>query len=271
MKKQRLLRELSNIDEKYVEEAADNAKRVRSLRVKRAWGAVAACFCCAVLAASLWLFLPLKAEERDLSQYADSEYYGIIVKLNEVLYKPGPYKNNFEKHFRGIFKGAMAEDDRDLVYSETADGNGSATGTVSSSYEEVTDNQVDGVIEGDLIKRSNTHIYYLNNDNLEVYTINKEASRLVGAHGIRSHIDNSNRYFSAREMYLSGDCKTVTVISQAHNGERIYTAAMYRSRASSLSRVNTFPREYQTVRCSYSRAFQWADLTFPTRRPLSRK
>ena len=106
MKKQRLLRELSNIDEKYVEEAADNAKHMRSLRVKRAWGAVAACFCCAVLAASLWLFLPLKAEERDLSQYADSEYYGIIVKLNEVLYKPGPYKNNFEKHFRGIFKGA---------------------------------------------------------------------------------------------------------------------------------------------------------------------
>ena len=39
------------------------------------------------------------------------------------------------------------------------------------SYEEVTDNQVEGVTEADLIKRSNKYIFYLRERQLSVYSI----------------------------------------------------------------------------------------------------
>jgi uncharacterized secreted protein with C-terminal beta-propeller domain len=79
----------------------------------------------------------------------------------------------------------------------------------------VTDNQVEGVIEGDLIKRSDRHIYYFANRMLGVYSIEGEASRLVGSYTFESDYgkDVQLMFGLGGEMFLSADCRTVTLIT----------------------------------------------------------
>lgn len=211
MKNKKLLRSLSLIDEKYVYEAdpSKNIKAVKRSKRIKIWGAVAACFCCALIGLNLWLFIPFKNAPPDVSAYSDSEYYELIVKLNEITYRKSSHKNNFEKYFGGIFKGATAEDAMEAT-AGTADG---------GNYEEVTDNQVEGVIEGDLIKRSSTHIYYLNVEThtLEVYSIAGEASELVGSYALTGGDDIRYIYSYDLEMYLSEDCSSVTLVYPYYN------------------------------------------------------
>lgn len=103
--------------------------------------------------------------------------------------------------------------------------------TSNGKYEETTDLQTNGVIEGDIIKRSTKYIYYLNGDILNVYSINGLASSLVGTvslnrvislisekislqsedEKLKDYIEDSYTK-NANEMYLSKDCKTVSVI-----------------------------------------------------------
>lgn len=204
MKKQRLFKAFSLVDGRYIDEAdPDNiSKRDQKGRRIKIWGTVAACFCCCLIALNLWLFIPLKNSPPDVSAYSDSAYYGIIVKLNEVTYKKQGYKNNFERYFGGIFKGATAENDEEM-----------GTGTSSAErYEEVTDNQTEGVIEGDLIKRSDKYIYYLDSMTLSVYSIAGEQSALVGSYQISAGEDVRYYYSEEAEIYLSEDCKTVTAV-----------------------------------------------------------
>lgn len=206
MKKQRLFKAFSLVDDKYINEAdPDNiSKQNKKGKRIKIWGAVAACFCCCLIALNLWLFIPLKNSPPDVSKYADSEYYGIIVKLNEVTYKKLSYKNNFERYFGGIFKGATMEDGA---------AEGGTLGTSSAErYEEVTDNQTEGVIEGDLIKRSDKYIYYLDSMTLSAYSIAGEQSALVGSYQISAGEDVRYYYSEEAELYLSEDCKTVTVV-----------------------------------------------------------
>ncbi len=83
-------------------------------------------------------------------------------------------------------------------------------------YVEVTDNQVAGVIESDIIKRTQTHIFFLRNAPrdvyyfghiLEIYTIDKENSKLIGSYTL-------DEYVKASDFYLSADGKTVTIIAR---------------------------------------------------------
>ncbi|MBO5091121.1 MAG: beta-propeller domain-containing protein [Clostridia bacterium] len=104
--------------------------------------------------------------------------------------------------------------------------------TSNGKYEETTDLQTNGVIEGDIIKRSTKYIYYLNGDILNVYSISGLASSLVGTvslnrvislisekislqsedEEIKDRIVKDSYTKNAKEMYLSKDCKTVSVI-----------------------------------------------------------
>lgn len=110
-------------------------------------------------------------------------------------------------------------------------------------YEETTDLQVNGIIEGDLIKRSSEYIYYLSGTMLKIYSIKGHASELVGAYSLEKHIDALNTalkipeqpktdsnnlleeekqeilddiYYdnTVSEMFLSTDLKTITVICE---------------------------------------------------------
>ncbi len=84
-------------------------------------------------------------------------------------------------------------------------------------YEEITDNQVQGVTEADLIKRSDKHIYYLRGNTLTAYSIDKENSKALGSYDVGSELGEDYRVYSAdTRMYLSMDCKTVVILTSCY-------------------------------------------------------
>ena len=211
MKKKNWYRGLSLADDKYIAEAhPDN--EIKPKRNKVFISLVAACACFALVICNLWLFIPFNTNPPDVSQYADSEYYGLIQKLNALTFEKPKYKNNAAKLWAGL-KNLSFGITKDAVggapENEMA-ADGEATGT--GSYQEITDNQVQGIIEADRIKRSDTHIYYLDNEVLRIYSIDKEDTAEIGSYTLYG--GSKNYYLDQWEFYLSSDCKTVTVVTQ---------------------------------------------------------
>ncbi len=151
-------------------EAKIKMKKIRQ-NILRA-GLITAGTCLTVLAMALVLFLPYDRTPPDVSMYAASPYYGLIQRLNEATYTPPKYKNNFEMlkdrlASTGLLKnngGDMAPGDMEMAGDASPEGS-------TGSYVEVTDNQVAGVIEADIVKRSDRYIYHLLDGSLRVYTI----------------------------------------------------------------------------------------------------
>lgn len=212
MKNKKLLRAMGYIDEAYVAEADPRAMKKRP-RWQR-WTAIAACICLLVTALNLVLFIPYNTNPPDVSKYADSEYYSVIQSINALTYQKPKYKNNFQSLMatlgsigRNFMKGDMApEAPMDAPNAENA----------GQKYEEVTDNQVTGVVEGDIFKRSDKYIYYMSSKNLYVYSIEKENSALLFSCSLDSYdrpqFKGVMYYGSQFEFYLSNDCTTLTVI-----------------------------------------------------------
>ncbi|MBE6660628.1 MAG: hypothetical protein E7605_04410 [Ruminococcaceae bacterium] len=215
MKNKKLLRAMSLADEKYVAEADPRAMRKRPSWQR--WTALAACICLLVTALNLVLFVPYDTTPPDVSRYEDSEYYSVIQSINALTFQKPKYKNNFQTLWntltsigRNFVKGDMmapgaaAPDEESNITGETT----------GQKYEETTDNQVAGVIEGDIFKRSDKYIYYMHASNLYVYTIEKENSRLLFSCSLDRSKEEINGYYYTRdfEMYLSTDCTTLTVI-----------------------------------------------------------
>ncbi len=206
MKKNNWYRALSLADDKYIAEASpDNV--VRRKRSRRFVSIATACACLALVVCNLWLFIPFNTTPPGVSQYKDSEYYDIIEKLNVLTFQPPKYKNNAEALWAGIKNW-------NRIFLATKEDNGAesiAPTDGMADYQEITDNQVEGIIEADRIKRSDTHIFYLDNNTLRIYSIDKEDTTEVGSYTI---YDGSDNFLYKWELYLSNDCKTVTVISQ---------------------------------------------------------
>ena len=208
MNKKNWFRCFSFADDKYVAEAhPDNA--VKPKRNNALIPVIAACACFAVMLLSLWLFIPYNTNLPDVSAYADSEYYALIQKLNEITFEPPTYKNNAEMLWAGLAEAIpdFNESGGEMNAGSSPDSMGSGGG-----YQEVTDNQVEGIIEADRIKRSNTHIYYLDEDVLRIFAIDKENTTELGSYTLYAGINRN--YLKKWEFYLSDDCKTVTVITE---------------------------------------------------------
>ena len=211
MKKKNWYRGLSLADDKYIAEAhPDNVIKPKRNRVFISL--VAACACFALVICNLWLFIPFNTNPPDVSQYADSEYYGLIQKLNALTFEKPKYKNNAAKLWAGLenFSFGITKDEVGGAPEDEMASDGETIGT--GSYQEITDNQVQGIIEADRIKRSDTHIYYLDNDVLRIYSIDKEDTVEVGSYTLYG--GSKNYYLDQWEFYLSSDCKTVTVVTQ---------------------------------------------------------
>ena len=204
--KKKWLQSFGGVDDKYVHEAAPSgAARTRSGKTVRIVAILAACMAFVMLSGTVALFIPFKTTPPSVAAYADSPYYGIIEKFNEYNYTPPAYKNTAEWlwHLPGdLF--AKAED-----FAPTSPGQSE---NLNGNYQEVTDNQVAGVIEADHIKRSDTHIFYLYGNQLRIYTIEGEESQEVAIYDVDQYGITG---FSAEEFFLSKDCKTVTVICSA--------------------------------------------------------
>ena len=166
MKKNNWYRGLGLADDKYIAEAHPN-NEVKPARGRLFTSLIAACACVAVIACGLWLYIPFNTNPPDVSRYLGSEYYNVIEKLNVVTFEKPKYKNNAAvikneitntlNSFGGCGKGG--------AYPPVYDSN-----NAESNYQEVTDNQVAGIIEADRIKRSDTHIYYLDGHILRVFS-----------------------------------------------------------------------------------------------------
>lgn len=189
--------------------------KARKKRTKRLVGAAVAMVLVAAL--GLVLFVPYDTSAPDVSMYADSPYYSLIQRINEATYERPRYKNNYEKLMAGMTSMSTGKGDMALGIPEMAPGmNGNAArpdlSTGDGQYQEVTDNQVQGVIEGDLFKRSDRYIFYLHQNELKVYTIAEADSRQVGAYTLCVENNATMPLYGAGEMFLSEDCSTITLI-----------------------------------------------------------
>ena len=101
-------------------------------------------------------------------------------------------------------------------------------------YEETTDLQVNGVIEGDLIKRSSDYAYYLSGSTLRIYSVNYYNYGFISSisldefantalealqiplekdkDDLYDEIDRLEEQIQYKEIFLSSDLKTVTVV-----------------------------------------------------------
>lgn len=261
MKKIKMAQAIGLADEKYVDEAAPRANP--KARFWRRFTLIAACVSLVVTSACLWLFLPYDRGEdlpdevdvnnlpAALRDYEDSEYLDLMYafyKYDKANRKGG--KNNFETFFEGLFDfalngGAAMEDavvdaptasaPSDML--ESADEEVKVETMGDGSYVETTDNQVAGVIEADLIKRTKTHIFYLNThaSMLYAYSIKGEESALVSSITIDEDYDNDAlNNIIIREMFLSQDGKTLTLLGYSRTDKALLAEGLAAYRRSAI-------------------------------------
>lgn len=168
-----------------------------------------------LIAFNLILFIPYSTALPDLSAYKDSEYYSVMQQLNSLTYTPPRYKNNFEAWFSGFFSQKNAVGDAGNAPSDEGDG-----------YVEVTNNQEEGVTEGDLFKRTQTSLFYLNiassDYKLEYYPIRGENTSLAAEYTLSAG-ENARflTYSGQAELYLNETGTQATVIAPVGmNGAR---------------------------------------------------
>ena len=217
MRKKKMLDAMSMLDDAYVAEAAPKGSRAR----KRAWitiAAAAACFGIILGSVGISHLFRRGNEPESIEPYEENEYYPLMQKLQafkDTYATDGVMYASDVSLFARVFSN-LAPTKNDVAEESTDDGDTLTTG--SQTYEEATDNQVDGVIEGDLIKRSDRYIYYFDKmaSRLYVYEIAGEKTEKVGEQVITVADQDSSRYSSRSfswEMYLSQDCRTLTVIA----------------------------------------------------------
>ena len=201
------------------------------------------------------LFAPYSSTH-DITVYAGSEYYAVIEKLDTLTYTPPRYKNNYQKYIReplsdffgGLIGCGMAKDYAGGAMPE-ADFNNS-----KNDYVETTDNQTQGVIEGDLIKRTNDRIFYLGEGENGGYEL--RGYSLAGETLFCYEIQPQEGYvfYADAEMYLSQDGEQITVLTGCYTGARSvrYTELIGISIADESAVTETgrayFSGEYNTSR-----------------------
>lgn len=204
MKNRDLFNAIGNVDPDMIA-AADLKPYMKAIK-RRKFTVFAACVAIFTVLFSLWLFLPFSGELEDLSRYSDSEYYGLMLKVQELACRPDNYRyrNNADKYF-----GTHEQFDVGVITT------GSVMPAISADkYEEVTDNQFEGIIEGDLFKRSDKAIFYLDPLTLTLYSYSTEDAVQLDSINIPSEFGFSvdSVYYYNSVIYLSPDCGSVSVI-----------------------------------------------------------
>ena len=204
----------------------DRKKRVqqymRNIQYKRRKAILTASSTVALVAIlALVLFIPYDTTPPDVRVYSASEYYGLIEQINTLRFQPPKYPNRFRALVGTLLNATVKRAPtaqaptipNDFINSPEQAGD-------INEYVEVTDNQVHGVIEADIFKRSDKYVYYLLGEKLSVFTVDQQESALVGSYRINyaSEMDvDGDAPFSlinSAEMYLSADCRTLTVLIQ---------------------------------------------------------
>ena len=221
---------MKNYDE-YKENIKKKAHRIKSRR-RIAWS----CAAVFVVVLAFTLFVPYNNQMPNVDRYQDSPYFKLIPGINKITYQPPEHRNNYEwlASWFSVNVGAAPQDnivideidmgggltgglvpvpEGDFLYgtNDTANPEASVNGAGGQKYEEVTDNQVQGVIESDIFKRSDQYIYYLRGNVLSVYSIEKEDSRQRHSdhceqQTVFKHIVFSYKSFSSRRRLKKRLC-----------------------------------------------------------------
>ena len=245
MKNEEMLKSMDLIDEKYIEEAAPQKAKKVPLKAWVKLALIAASVCIMLTVINLVLFLPFQVKIPDIGKYSSSPYYAIIEKLNLLNIEKPKYKNNFEKWFSASSPSggnAMSGNaDLDLPNSSPDLNDDLASSPSEDKYHEITDNQVAGVTEGDIIKRSDKYIFYYSSSahEIRVYSIENENSARICTYnlyeafpsftdeGIYFNEKNNTEeavFHSIKEMYLTKDCQSlITVSNRLDNNWRWHT------------------------------------------------
>lgn len=131
-----------------------------------------------------------------------------MLKVQQLASRPPNYRyrNNYHKYF-----GTHLQSGDGVLTVSTM-----MTATPADKYEEVTDNQFEGIIEGDLFKRSDKAVFYLDPQTLTLYSysIEGEDSTVLDSFKITDEfgIPIDKIYYKNSVIYLSPDCKSITVI-----------------------------------------------------------
>ena len=183
-------------------------------RTNRLVAALAVCLA-ALCGLGLLLFIPYNTGLPDLSAYSGSEYYALMQKINTLTYRAPKYKNNFEAltgWVQDLFGGYGVAGDMEAPNDSADEGN---------DYLEVTDNQVAGVIEGDLFKATEDTLFYLTWENgnyiLRACTIAGADAAILAEYEIPADEGaRTSGYTDRAEIYLSRAGDTVTLFSPAY-------------------------------------------------------
>lgn len=209
----------------YTERAATVAEKLAVEKRLRRKNAIS--ITCGVLSIALViaLFLPFQPEYKDTSRYKSSPYYELIQKINKATAKQPKYDNAMDmilSFFDGIggvkgngFTGSAVAPGAPMYAPEMNDPAEAVPDGVNGEYVEITDNQVQGIIEGDIVKRSTDFIYHLYQGNeLRIYSIDKDQSKMISSTDLAVE-GNSIRDYTG-EMYLSKDLKTVYILRSVY-------------------------------------------------------
>lgn len=204
-KNYKMLLAIGEVDEKYVKEAEADTRGLRHTAL-----ATAASFI-VMIGLALHLFIPFAPVAADVSEYSGSPYFSLIESIENYLveFKQPIHKNNFEKLLSNLSDTFTSDD-----YYSTPESDPAAD-SVGDSYVEVTDNQVEGVVEADLFKMTDKYIFRLDRsgERLYVYSVDKENSEQINCVYLPSlrGLSKWDGYGKA-QMLLSADCNTLLVI-----------------------------------------------------------
>lgn len=163
--------------------------------------------------------------------------YGDYSKLMAAI---NQYKESHEDYYYDMDDGFVDEGDQSKPDSPgEGEPGASGNGTTPSNGNviENTDNQVSGVIEGDLMKMTDKYIFRFGEERngaggdkryyLRIYSVDKENSRLITNYHLPMFNNELSRYRNEEaEIYLSEDAKTLTIIrTYVFKNDQNYTSS----------------------------------------------
>lgn len=240
----------------YNERTQSIKNKVRAKRDRRVviWSASAAA--CVMLILVVVCSLPILGKDApNVNAYKNDEYYPIIQKINSK-YQSDKH-SIFEQIGNGL-EGAIG----DASMAPTSPGvsgaspedNNAGFADEDNKYEETTNNQVAGVIEGDLLKRSTTHAFYLNSYydngklcyNLNVYRLAGNDTQKVNVRTITAKDGAEFIWYgsSPAEMFLSEDATRLTLIAPCLSQQNVIYTTVISLDVSDVSKITEINRVY---------------------------
>lgn len=202
MKEKNTLHLMNMIDDDLIEAARPKGKKTRKIPWLR-YISIAACFLLIVVAIPIAIYNgfdnhtddPIFKPPSNSAENGDySKYYALLKE----------YWDKYPLYGNGTNDGAA------MPPSASAPGMDEDASSPSGGYVEVTDNQVTGVIEGDLFKRTDKYIFYLAHNQLTYAPLDSDSQTI---HHCYTLIESDKAIkIHQRELYLSADGKAATVV-----------------------------------------------------------